>query len=116
MKKSNENFIIYNNYTLYNLCHHKTFIGSRFERKLINVAAANEINKKKAFTVASYNVLSQHLLERHTENYVNCHKDVLGWEYRSGRIIEEILYFMPDVSVPRLYTHMLRQFMLCFDF
>lgn len=49
------------------------------------------------FTVMSYNVLAQELLEQHREMYYGSW-DVLGWKSRKRKLLQEIKVHMPDVS------------------
>lgn len=84
-----------------NECMNDPFIlneGSRYKRNFISSKTLpNDINGDSVFTVASYNVLSQHLLDRHPEHYVGIKQDYLTWKFRSDQIIEEIVHFMPDI-------------------
>lgn len=50
------------------------------------------------FTVMSYNVLAQDLLEAHEELYTHCPLEVLEWSYRCSLLLEEIQKWAPDVS------------------
>lgn len=50
------------------------------------------------FTVMSYNILAQDLLEANQELYTHCPLEVLEWTYRYYNLIEEILKWEPDVS------------------
>ncbi|XP_051579158.1 protein angel homolog 1 isoform X2 [Myxocyprinus asiaticus] len=49
------------------------------------------------FSVMSYNVLSQDLLEMNRELYTHCTEDVLVWENRLQTILEELKTWEPDV-------------------
>ncbi|XP_056152210.1 protein angel homolog 1 [Lampris incognitus] len=49
------------------------------------------------FTVMSYNILAQDLLEAHQELYSYCSQEVLEWSYRCHLLIEEILKWRPDI-------------------
>ena len=51
------------------------------------------------FTVMSYNILAQDLLEAHEELYVHCPLEVLDWSYRCSLVLEEIMKWAPDVSL-----------------
>lgn len=50
------------------------------------------------FTVMSYNILAQYLLEGHPELYIHCSDKVLVWSTRLKGIIQEIKTWRPDVS------------------
>ncbi|KAG8227950.1 hypothetical protein J437_LFUL008756 [Ladona fulva] len=52
---------------------------------------------KLCFTIMSYNVLSQDLLENHPHLYYDHDPNVLSWEYRSERLLEEIKCAAPDI-------------------
>ncbi|XP_037343264.2 protein angel homolog 1 [Pungitius pungitius] len=49
------------------------------------------------FTVMSYNVLAQDLLEANGELYTHCPLEVLDWSYRCRLLLEEIQKWMPDI-------------------
>ncbi|XP_068608178.1 protein angel homolog 1 [Brachionichthys hirsutus] len=49
------------------------------------------------FTVMSYNILAQDLLEAHPELYAHCPPEVLDWNYRRHILLEEILKWTPDI-------------------
>ncbi|XP_029901148.1 protein angel homolog 1 isoform X2 [Myripristis murdjan] len=49
------------------------------------------------FTVMSYNILAQDLLETHQELYSHCPLEVLQWTYRCHLLLEEILKWAPDI-------------------
>lgn len=50
------------------------------------------------FTVMSYNILAQDLLEANQELYRHSPLEVLDWNYRYILLIEEIQKWAPDVS------------------
>lgn len=50
------------------------------------------------FTVMSYNILAQDLLEANQDLYMHCPLEVLDWNYRCSLLLEEILKWAPDVS------------------
>ncbi|KAL4713197.1 hypothetical protein ACJJTC_002943 [Scirpophaga incertulas] len=49
------------------------------------------------FSVLSYNVLAQYLLEGHPYLYTNCSPTNLNWTVRSVRIFDEIISLSPDI-------------------
>ncbi|KAG7510094.1 hypothetical protein JOB18_013089 [Solea senegalensis] len=49
------------------------------------------------FTVMSYNVLAQDLLEANEELYIHCPLEVLDWSYRCSLLLEEIFKWAPDI-------------------
>ncbi|XP_077587642.1 protein angel homolog 1 isoform X2 [Stigmatopora nigra] len=49
------------------------------------------------FTVMSYNILAQDLLEAHLELYKHCPREALEWSYRSNLLLEEIQKWAPDI-------------------
>ena len=51
------------------------------------------------FTIASYNVLAQNLLEENSYLYSHCSDfRYLEWSYRQQQLLAEITYYEPDVS------------------
>lgn len=50
------------------------------------------------FTVMSYNILADDLLQANLDLYANCPWEVLDWTYRCTRILTEIQKWAPDVS------------------
>lgn len=51
------------------------------------------------FSVMSYNILSQDLLEDNSHLYRHCRRPVLHWSFRFPNILKEIKHFDADVSV-----------------
>ncbi|XP_058470530.1 uncharacterized protein angel1 isoform X2 [Solea solea] len=49
------------------------------------------------FTVMSYNILAQDLLEANEELYIHCPLEVLDWSYRCSLLLEEIFKWAPDI-------------------
>ncbi|ESN98192.1 hypothetical protein HELRODRAFT_124292, partial [Helobdella robusta] len=49
------------------------------------------------FSVASYNVLSQNLLETNKYLYKKCHPKHLSWQFRKNLLKEELSYYQPDI-------------------
>ncbi|XP_070776757.1 protein angel homolog 1 [Enoplosus armatus] len=49
------------------------------------------------FTVMSYNILAEDLLEANQELYTHCPLEVLDWSYRCSLLLEEILKWAPDI-------------------
>ncbi|XP_076017637.1 protein angel homolog 1 [Genypterus blacodes] len=49
------------------------------------------------FTVMSYNILAQDLLEAHQELYTHCPLEVLEWSYRCSLLLKEIQKWVPDI-------------------
>ena len=49
------------------------------------------------FSVMSYNILSQDLLEAHQELYSHCPLEGLDWSNRYPLLQQEILKWLPDV-------------------
>uniref|UniRef100_UPI003AAEE693 protein angel homolog 1 n=1 Tax=Centroberyx gerrardi TaxID=166262 RepID=UPI003AAEE693 len=49
------------------------------------------------FTVMSYNILAQDLLEANQGLYTHCPLEVLEWSYRCPLLLEEILKWAPDI-------------------
>lgn len=50
------------------------------------------------FTVMSYNILSQNLLEDNSHLYKHCRQRLLIWAYRFPNILQEIKQLDADVS------------------
>lgn len=51
------------------------------------------------FTLMSYNVLAQELLEKHPYLYKRHNPNALDWESRWNNILKEIRICNPDVSI-----------------
>ncbi|KAG5857573.1 hypothetical protein ANANG_G00020890 [Anguilla anguilla] len=49
------------------------------------------------FTVMSYNILAQDLLEANRELYQHCAPEVLAWEFRFQNILREFVKWDPDI-------------------
>ncbi|XP_042356989.1 protein angel homolog 1 [Plectropomus leopardus] len=49
------------------------------------------------FTVMSYNILAQDLLETNWELYTHCPPEVIDWSYRCSLLLEEIQKWEPDI-------------------
>ncbi|XP_057199537.1 protein angel homolog 1 isoform X3 [Triplophysa rosa] len=49
------------------------------------------------FSIMSYNILAQDLLEAHPELYTHCPEEVLLWEYRFHLLLRELHVWMPDI-------------------
>nr|XP_023029822.1 protein angel homolog 2 isoform X1 [Leptinotarsa decemlineata] len=49
------------------------------------------------FTLMSYNVLAQDLLEQHPHLYLNNNREFLGWKTRWNNLLKEISNFSPDI-------------------
>ncbi|KAJ8341534.1 hypothetical protein SKAU_G00338250 [Synaphobranchus kaupii] len=49
------------------------------------------------FTVMSYNILAQDLLEANLELYQHCDPEVLAWEFRLQNILREFVKWDPDI-------------------
>ncbi|NWJ06871.1 ANGE2 protein, partial [Crypturellus undulatus] len=56
-----------------------------------------ESEAKFDFTVMSYNILSQNLLEDNSHLYKHCHQPLLIWSYRFPNILQEIKQLDADV-------------------
>lgn len=50
------------------------------------------------FTVMSYNILADDLVQANLDLYAHCPWEVLNWNYRCMRILTEIQKWAPDVS------------------
>lgn len=50
------------------------------------------------FTIATYNLLAQNLLEDNSYLYSHCGDRYLEWSYRQKQLLAEIAYYAPDVS------------------
>ncbi|ESO93565.1 hypothetical protein LOTGIDRAFT_118950 [Lottia gigantea] len=49
------------------------------------------------FSIMSYNVLSQNLLENHMYLYKSCPPEALDWDMRSEKLLTEIKLYSPDI-------------------
>ena len=50
------------------------------------------------FTLASYNLLSQSLLEKNPELYTHCPPALLAWDHRRQLLLDELIHYNADVS------------------
>lgn len=65
-----------------------------------DVDSTCEDNEEKFdFSVMSYNILSQDLLEDNSHLYRHCRRPVLHWSFRFPNILKEIKHFDADVSM-----------------
>lgn len=55
--------------------------------------------KSVQFTIVSYNVLADSLLQSHPTLYDDCEEWVLHWEYRKKNLLKEILFYDADVRI-----------------
>uniref|UniRef100_A0A3B3DXK3 Angel homolog 1 (Drosophila) n=1 Tax=Oryzias melastigma TaxID=30732 RepID=A0A3B3DXK3_ORYME len=77
----------------------------RVWEELSNHSAAPELdlipfpfnNVSMDFTVMSYNLLAQDLLELNQHLYAHCPLEVLAWNYRYNLLVEEIKKWTPDI-------------------
>lgn len=53
---------------------------------------------KFEFTVMSYNILAQDLLEANLELYAHCSEYMLAWENRLQNILKELQTWEPEVG------------------
>ncbi|XP_019495920.1 PREDICTED: protein angel homolog 1 isoform X3 [Hipposideros armiger] len=49
------------------------------------------------FTVMSYNILAQDLMQQSSELYLHCHPDILNWNYRFANLMQEFQHWDPDI-------------------
>ncbi|XP_043552859.1 protein angel homolog 1-like isoform X1 [Chiloscyllium plagiosum] len=57
----------------------------------------NDDNKSFEFTIMSYNILSQDLLETNSDLYSHCQPEFLKWEFRFQNILQEFETWQPDI-------------------
>ncbi|XP_007647240.2 protein angel homolog 2 isoform X1 [Cricetulus griseus] len=78
------------------LCSHNKEKTKELEDK--NVESTCEDSEEKFdFSVMSYNILSQDLLEDNSHLYRHCRRPVLHWSFRFPNILKEIKHFDADV-------------------
>ena len=51
------------------------------------------------FSVASYNILAQDMLEQHSHMYRHCNDQHLHWPYRRHNIMRKLNKHSPDVGL-----------------
>lgn len=71
------------------------------ERAAAAECALSPLPSKSAsmdFTVMSYNILAQDLLELNEHLYIHCPPEVLDWNYRCSLLLKEIENWTPNVS------------------
>ena len=78
------------------LCLMRSFEYTALGRRLKDKEIGQPRNSVK-FSVFSYNVLAQHLLEEHTYLYKNANPEALDWDGRSQRILREFKDSKADV-------------------
>ncbi|PNJ65188.1 ANGEL1 isoform 4 [Pongo abelii] len=61
------------------------------------------------FTLMSYNILAQDLMQQSSELYLHCHPDILNWSYRFVNLMQEFQHWDPDVSGQEDFSHQLYQ-------
>ncbi|KAM9713717.1 protein angel homolog 1 isoform 1-T1 [Dama dama] len=49
------------------------------------------------FTLMSYNILAQDLMQQSSELYLHCHPDILNWSYRFANLMQEFQHWDPDI-------------------
>ncbi|XP_045434356.1 protein angel homolog 1 isoform X5 [Pipistrellus kuhlii] len=49
------------------------------------------------FTLMSYNILAQDLMQQSSELYLHCHPDILNWNYRFANLMQEFQHWDPDI-------------------
>ena len=54
------------------------------------------------FTLASYNLLAQSLLEKNPDLYTHCPRALLAWEHRRQALLDELIHYNADVSTTSL--------------
>lgn len=57
------------------------------------------LHKSFDFSLLSYNILAQELLEKNAFLYDWSDLEVLSWEYRRNLLLDEIKIFNADVSI-----------------
>ncbi|KAM9777593.1 protein angel homolog 1 [Neosynchiropus ocellatus] len=70
--------------------HQETFVEAKSE-------SSAQPEGSLDFTVMSYNILAQDLLEAHEELYLHCPLEVLDWNYRCKILLQEIRRSLPDI-------------------
>lgn len=77
-----------------------------------NMRAPTGNDRKRCiqFTIASYNLLAQSLLEKNSDLYAHCPPAFLAWDHRRQRLLDELIHYNADVSatIPKWmqpYTH-----------
>ncbi|KAG8504436.1 Protein angel-2 [Galemys pyrenaicus] len=63
----------------------------------VNDSECEDTENKFDFSVMSYNILSQDLLEDNSHLYRHCRRPVLHWSFRFPNILKEIKHFDADV-------------------
>lgn len=70
-----------------------------YERKWEVVEEVGDESNWFKFTLASYNVLSQNLLDNNKRLYKICQPRFLTWTYRKAALKKELSYYQPDVRI-----------------
>ena len=94
--------------------HHSSFIhintlyfsgseGHAVDRKWKVILNKNYTGRRYLnFSVVSYNVLAQNLIEANDHLYTGLEPYYLSWEYRSQNLLKEIKRYSPDVSLDNI--------------
>ncbi|MBN3287055.1 ANGE1 protein, partial [Polyodon spathula] len=64
---------------------------------LLRQEPIQESERQFEFTIMSYNILSQDLLEVNAELYAHCPPEILTWDFRLNNIIQELQKWGPDI-------------------
>jgi len=74
------------------------FFGTQCIFMLVCVAVVADVGTFE-FSVASYNILAQDLLEEHSYMYTHCDEQILRLSYRRQNIMRQLNKHNPDVCL-----------------
>lgn len=81
-------------------------LGSTSTSCMSHHTACVDLGSTFDFTVMSYNILAQDLLEANSELYAHCSEAVLAWENRLQNVLGELQTWEPDVSSSLMLMHL----------
>ena len=96
--------------------YHRRWTFTRFANDMFHGRVKPSTCKQLDFTVASYNVLAQNLLEDHRELYEGCGESFLKWQYRRQNLLRDIKKHQPDVSYYLFFSLIIYMYKCVFCF
>jgi len=76
----------------------RQWVYTNFDNMFLRTSSNKFHQNSFKFTIATYNLLAQNLLEDNGYLYSRCEDYHLEWSYRKKHLLAEIAYYEPDVS------------------
>ena len=76
----------------------RPWIALKEEESNERAPTGNDSKRCVQFTIASYNLLAQSLLEKNSDLYAHCPPAFLAWDHRRQRLLDELAHYNADVS------------------